>query len=215
MSKQYLPDDSQSREAYIGQFRHTSLRLTERDYTKGVYHVVTCSKGIAGRGPLFLQPVLCQLVQTNWLELPLRFPNCYVEALVVMPDHIHFVIWMNKWPDHLRGKPAPTLFRVMQSYKSKVACERIQFVEQNMPTASGLVWQDGYFERALRYGKLDTVRKYISANPLQDGTASTANWESLYDNMGWQYPRRGQALGKISADSPASAAQDGSNQTNQ
>ena len=40
-----------------------------------------------------------------------------------MPDHIHFIIWINKWPERLQGEKAPELWRVMQSYKSKVAVE--------------------------------------------------------------------------------------------
>ena len=74
MSKNHLPHDSYNRDAYLSSFRRTPLRLPNRDYSTGVYHIVACAQGIGGRKHLFLHPILRQLLQTNWLDLPLRFP---------------------------------------------------------------------------------------------------------------------------------------------
>lgn len=191
MSNRHLPRDSYNRDAYLSSFYRKSLRLPERDYSApGVYHITTCAKGINGRGPLFAHPQLRRLLQANWVDLPLRFPSIYVEGLVVMPDHIHFVIWMNKWPDRLNGQRAPDLGRVMQVYKSKVAVEWIDYVKTHHPNQSAKIWQTGYVDRVIRVGDLDRVRHYIAANPDNEGTALQAGWEALYEYMGWQKPTR-------------------------
>lgn len=169
--------DSYNRHAFISNFRETSLRLPNHDYSgPGAYHVVICAQGIEGRGPLFAHPVLRRLLQTNWLDLPERFPSVYLDEFMIMPDHIHFIIWVNKWPDRAQGKP-PKLWEIIQAYKSKVATEWINYVEKHQPLWSAKVWQKGYWEHILRIGELERVRRYIRENP-----------DKLYEHMGWDKP---------------------------
>ena len=88
--------DSYNRYAYISNFRRKSLRLPNYDYSSpGIYHVTTCAQGIDGRGPLFAQPALRKILQTNWLDLVDRFPSIQLEEFVIMPDHLHFLLWLN------------------------------------------------------------------------------------------------------------------------
>ena len=188
-----MPNDHSSRDrynrnAYISNFRSQSLRLANHDYSSpSIYHIVTCAQGIGGRGPLFVHSTLRQLLQTNWLDLPARYPSIYVEGLEVMPDHVHFIIWMNKWPDRLQGKEAPYLGRVMQSFKSKVAVEWIDYVKKNHPNWSAKIWQEGYFDRIMSAtGDLERARLYIRENPSKEGTST--GWEAFYEHMGWEKP---------------------------
>jgi REP element-mobilizing transposase RayT len=126
--------------------------------------------------------VLRQLLQTTWLDLPLHYPSIHLEGLVIMPDHIHCIIWINKWPERLQGKSAPYLWQVMQSYKSKVAIAWLAYVKENHPDQSAKIWQRRYFDRILRIGELETARLYIRANPDNE----TADWKSFYTHMGWK-----------------------------
>ena len=187
MTKGHLPHDGYNRDAYLNNFSGKAMRLPGHDYSaQNIYHVVTCAKGIYGRGPLFAHPVLRALLQTNLLDLPLRYPAIYLEMPEVMPDHIHFIIWMNKWPERLQGKEAPTLARVMQSYKSKVAVEWLDYVNKNHPNWSAKIWQSGYFDKMMRIKDLERARLYIRENP--DGMGQTTNWQAFYDYMGWAKP---------------------------
>lgn len=187
MGNSHLPRDHYNRNAYLSQFRGQSTRLPDHDYSAPhVYHIVTNAKGIHGRGPLFAHPTLRALLQTNLVDLPLRYPSIYIEAPMVMPDHVHFVIWMNKWPDRLQGERALQLWEVMRSYKSKTAVEWIEYVEQNHPTWSAKIWQPGYYHQMMRVGDLERVRRYISENPDQPG--KPMGWEAFYDYMGWAKP---------------------------
>lgn len=185
-----LPRDKSNRYAFISNFRSKSLRLPGHDYSApGIYHIVACAQGINGRGPLFAHPVLRQLLQTNWLDLPTRYPSIYVEGLEVMPDHIHFIIWMNKWPERLQDKPVPPLWRVIQSYKSKVAVEWLDYIKQKHPDCSAKIWQKGYFDKMMSVkGDLERSRLYIRNNPDQEG--ASVGWEAFYEYMGWTKPQK-------------------------
>ena len=178
MGDRSLGKNNYNRYAYISNFRRKSVRLPNHDYSSpGIYHVTICAKGVEGRGPLFAHPVLRKLLQTNWLDLVDRFPSIQLEEFVVMPDHIHFLIWLNKWPDRVQKQHAPYLWEIIRAYKSKVATEWIDYVEKNHPTWSARIWQDGYDEHLLRIGEINRIRRYIRENP-----------ERLYKLMNWQKP---------------------------
>jgi len=139
-----------------------------------------------------MHPTLRALLQTNLANLPLRYPSIYLEAPVVMPDHVHFLIWMNKWPDRLQGEKAPELWEVMRSYKSKVAVEWIDYVKKNHPTWLAKIWQQGYYDRMMKVADLDNARRYISGNPNQ--TDKSSGWEAFYEYMGWTKPGKSRSL---------------------
>lgn len=187
MRGSHLPSDSSNRNAYLSRFSGTSTRLAGHDSrAPSIYHIVICAKGVHGRGPLFAHPALRALLQTNVVDLPLRYPSIYAELPEVMSDHIHFLIWMNKWPERLQGKGAPTLSRVMQSYKSKVAVEWLDYVNKNYPNRSAKIWQKGYFDRMVPVEELERVRLYIRKNP--DKIGQIPDWRAFYDYMGWTKP---------------------------
>lgn len=187
MRNNHLPHDSYSRDTRSSSFRSKSLRLPDHDYSQPhVYHIIICAQSIGGRGPLFEHPVLRRLIQANWLDLQSRFPSIYLEALEIMPDHIHFIVWINKWPHRLQGKPAPYLWQVMQAFKSKVAVEWLDYVKNNHPNQPAKIWQKRYVDRMIRVGDLERVRLYIRENP--DKKEPACGWQSLYEYMGWEKP---------------------------
>lgn len=180
MSHRSSEKDAYNRHAYIESFRHKSLRLTNHDYKgPGVYHVITCAQGIEGRGPLFEHPVLRKLMQTHWLDLPSRYPSLQLDEFVIMPDHLHFLIWPNKWPD--RVERPPHLGEIMRAYKSSISVDWIAYLNKNQPNWSAKIWQDRYFERIVRINQLENTRRYIRENPdLPD---------KIYKHMGWKKNR--------------------------
>lgn len=190
MRSHHMPRDRYNRDAYLSRFHGKSLRLPNHDYSApGVYHVINCAQSIAGREPLFVHPVLSQLLKTYWVDLPTRFPSVQLDEFIVMPDHIHFLIWVNRWPERVRGNHPPYLWEIMQAYKSQVAVEWIAYVKANHPDWSAKVWQKEYYERIVRIGDLDTVRSYIRENPNQPQDHPTyVRWEKLYERMGWDKP---------------------------
>jgi REP element-mobilizing transposase RayT len=63
--------------------------------------------------PLFEVPQLRQILMETWEALPQRFPGVTLDEFVVMPDHVHFIVWLDGLVDH-----APTLGEVVGAYKS-------------------------------------------------------------------------------------------------
>jgi REP element-mobilizing transposase RayT len=155
-----------------------SIRLTGFDYAAaGAYFVTICSYR---RDPLFEDPVLSDIVDAQWQDLPRRFSNLRLDAFVVMPNHVHGVVWLVGAP--LAGalvglstdprtvgagaSPAPTLGTIIGAYKSLVAVSWLKWIKANAPDRSGKVWQRNYYERIVRNeAELNRIREYIAMNP--------------------------------------------------
>lgn len=86
-----------------------SIRLHGWDYTQpGAYFVTICTHN---GECLFEDPVLRQVVETMWQRLPRHFPRVRLDEFVVMPNHIHGIIWIvddNVGARHSRKTPSLT-----------------------------------------------------------------------------------------------------------
>jgi len=70
-----------------------SIRLRGYDYTQaGAYFVTICTRD---QESFFDNPDLADVVRATWRELPNRFPTIALDAFVVMPNHVHFIVWLN------------------------------------------------------------------------------------------------------------------------
>jgi putative transposase len=78
-----------------------SIRLKGYDYScPGAYYITICAKyrehlfGNIENGMMVLNE--CGMVaQKYWLEIPMHFPNVILDEYVVMPDHIHGIIFID------------------------------------------------------------------------------------------------------------------------
>jgi putative transposase len=152
------------------------MRLAGYDYgSPGAYFVTICAHG---RQPLFEERALREIVERAWYGQRQRFPNLALDALVVMPNHIHFIVWLNSVGVPLAGaqdsssragaSPAPTLGEVVGSFKSIAATEWLKWLKEHAPQRSGRVWQRNYYERVIRsQDDLARIREYIHLNPLR------------------------------------------------
>ncbi len=74
-------------------YRGKSLRLPKHNYSWTRAYFVT---GWAiTRDPIFEIPVLHTILQEPWDALPIRFPGVTLDAFVIMPDHIHGLLWLD------------------------------------------------------------------------------------------------------------------------
>ena len=93
-----------------------------------------------------------------------------------MPNHVHFIVWLNAVGAPLAGahpphpsragtSPAPTLGQVVGAFKSIVATK---WLGRNAPHRSERVWQRNYYERVIRdEEELNRAREYILLNPFK------------------------------------------------
>jgi REP-associated tyrosine transposase len=77
----------------VTRLHRKSIRLPGYDYTSaGAYFVAMCT---AGRELVFDQfPRLRRIAQEQWQALPTRFSTIALDAFVVMPNHIHLIVFL-------------------------------------------------------------------------------------------------------------------------
>ncbi len=69
-----------------------SIRLKGYDYhNAGAYFVTICTKN---RKCVLEDQILNAIINDVWLILPLWFPTIELDEFVIMPNHIHFIVWI-------------------------------------------------------------------------------------------------------------------------
>ena len=119
------------------------------------------------------------VVERCWHDLVNHYTHVDLDEFVVMPNHIHGVIWLRD-PRRAGLKPAPTddhvrrhgLSEIVRAFKTFSA----RRINQLRGTAGVAVWQRNYYERVVRNEReLNAIREYIRANPL--------NWHLDRENV--------------------------------
>ncbi len=169
-----------------------SIRLKGYDYhNAGAYFVTICTKN---RVCVLDDPIITGIIHAVWQALPQWFPTVELDEFVVMPNHVHFVVWIvdtsagtsladvrittaNENRDGGRPLPyqiptpqttnlSPSLADVVGGFKSLVFTVYLDWIEQNDPTRRAKFWQGNYYEHILRNDReLNAVRQYIIDNP--------------------------------------------------
>ena len=160
-----------------------SIRLKSYDYSQvGAYFVTICTHkrsclfGDIVDGEMQLNDIGF-VVRQCWLEIPSHFPHVALDAFIIMPNHIHGILWIVETPEtvgakncsplppsstqHLRGT-SKTIGSIVRGFKIGV----IKLARRN--TGTNIVWQRNYYEHIIRNEEdLNTIRRYIMENPLR------------------------------------------------
>ncbi|MBC7879338.1 MAG: transposase [Anaerolineales bacterium] len=159
-----------------------SIRLKGYDYSQtGVYYVTIVTQG---RECIFGEIVNKEMilsrygefVQTWWDDIPIHFPNVEILAFVIMPNHIHGIIFIT---DNGKGEvispvhSKPTLGQVIAYFKYQST------KEMNALDNKGVIkkfWQRNYYEHIIRNEKeLKQKTDYILDNP--------SKWDNDAENL--------------------------------
>jgi putative transposase len=152
-----------------------SNRLQTYDYSNhGAYFVTICTwnrESILGNviNTLMRLTRAGETVMTCWQDLPNHYGNIELDEFVIMPNHLHGIIWMNVDMERAGLKPSPTvkqhgLPEIMRALKTFSSRE----INKNRHTPGTPVWQRNYFDRIIRNEtELSKIREYIRNNPLQ------------------------------------------------
>jgi len=141
--------------------RRNSTRLRSYDYrSSGAYFITICTEK---RQRVLEIPSIHTALLEKWQQLPQRFPTVRLDAFVIMPDHVHGILWLDG-----TVKDAPTLGKVVGSFKAWITIAwRNHHREANIPCLSHL-WQGDYYEHVIRNeDDLLLTREYILNNPLK------------------------------------------------
>ena len=186
-------------EKFQNKYRIPSARAQWWDYgNKGAYFVTLCTLNrhhLFGeiRGQKWFPGFAGELANIFWKEIPERYSYAKIDAYVVMPNHIHGIIFIEKPVELVRGamiNPSEVrdainrvstginrggvtgehnpmlhenLSRILNWYKGRVTYE----VRKQ---GYEMGWQERFHDRIIRNVKeLERRRKYIEAN--------VSNWE--------------------------------------
>ncbi|MCK4353378.1 transposase [candidate division WOR-3 bacterium] len=157
-----------------------SIRLKEYDYSQsGAYFVTICTYN---QEMYFEQyPELKAIVLGQWQKLPDRFPNIELDEFVIMPNHIHGIIFIVDTDSNVgaglapalnlsgaTARVAPTVGEIIGSYKSICITKWLRYIRQNNINTLGKFWQRNYYEHIIRNKhSLNRIQEYIHYNPLK------------------------------------------------
>lgn len=161
--------DMEERPAYYNETKHSMHRRCNGwDYKgRGIYMLTLA---VDGRKPILGELVgedseaQIEMSETGKAiakeveNIPSYYPQIRVLYKQVMPDHLHFVLYVKE--------PLPVhIGKVISGFKSgtrKVLCAGVF----RTPEESNKLWEDGYNDRILFHeGQLDAMIRYIHDNP--------------------------------------------------
>jgi len=153
-----------------------SIRLKEYDYSQnGAYFVTICTHGRLLYFEEYLE--LKQIVNKQWQEIPNRFNNVELDEFVIMPNHIHGILFIvgatlavAPAPDKEKragARPAPTIGDIIGAFKSLCIHDWLKHIKEHNINAIGKFWQRNYHEHIIRNeAEMNKIREYICNNPL-------------------------------------------------
>lgn len=161
--------------------RRKLLRLQGYDYSQnGAYFVTICTQN---RETLFgnvgAESISARMIANIFEETISQYKDVYCPNYVVMPNHFHAIIVIEK--DYIKDiqkderadiESAPTLSEVIRTFKRYSTLEYIKMVNQGvLPPFYGKIWQRSYHDHIIRNEKdFQIIYDYITNNPL--------NWEN-------------------------------------
>lgn len=170
---------------YKNKYRIESTRLEVWDYSKyGYYFVTICTKNkriyfgdVVDENTLLNN--VGEKVKEIWLEIRNQFANVELDEFVIMPNHLHGIIFISRdsigrdsinrvstKEPYIKNNPMYSelsLSKIIRWFKGRTTYEihhTLQF--------SDFTWQPRYYEHIIRNEKsLQKTREYIHFNPLQ------------------------------------------------
>ena len=185
---------------YNKKYRIESARLKHWDYANtGMYFVTICTDDkIRNFGKIIDENVMLnklgKFVKHCWEDIPTHFPFVELDEYIIMPNHIHGIIGIEKPDDVMKNNNVETLFRKNRDFKhatSNVETQNLaslpnKFGPQSKNLSSivrgfkiGVTkyanendipfkWQSRFYDRVIRdENELYNMQRYIIENPLK------------------------------------------------
>ena len=178
-----------------------SIRLKGYNYSQlGAYFVTICTHGrecvfgevVDGRMRL---NALGKIARQCWLDIPRHFPHAALDAFVVMPNHVHGIIWIveSQNDDSIRATdvivgarhemvgathasplhtqtnpPRGPKRRSIGAIVGSYKSAVTKRINERRNTPGATVWQRNYYEHVIRNDEsLNRIRQYILENPIR------------------------------------------------
>jgi REP element-mobilizing transposase RayT len=148
-----------------------SIRLKRYDYSQpGAYFITICTHqreclfGEIIDGQMQLNQ-FGKIVQYHWHNLEKYHSHIQLDEFVVMPNHFHGIIIINKKLDtdtsiDIQQTAIPEIIRGFKTFSARQ-------INKIRHQSSVPLWQRNYYERIIRdEEELNQIKKYIINNPL-------------------------------------------------
>lgn len=180
-------------ERFLDKYRIPSARLPNWDYGwNGIYFITICTEGrdnyfgkISNR--IMELSEIGLLAQRIWNEIPNHFPFTDLDSFVVMPNHIHGILIIDKNED-MENSPDFTIEKDFDSDIDLITPGQQRFRNQEKNNVSSIIgsfksavsnqahqikssfgWQARFYDHIVQSDReFNRIRQYIDDNP--------ANW---------------------------------------
>lgn len=151
--------------------RLNSLRYSAFDYTaSGVYLVTICVNagrhvyGTVANSAVHLSDA-GRMIQATLLSLLDVVPSLVVDSFVVMPDHVHVLMFIGV--DTQEVETPITLGAIVGRFKTLTTSRYIDGVKQcGWQQFDGKLWQRNFYDHIMRSDRgVEQVRAYIEGKP--------------------------------------------------
>jgi putative transposase len=138
------------------------MRLANYDYrSTGAYAITICATD--RHQELLKVPTLNSIIIEEWQRLPQRFVSVTLDILVIMPDHLHGIIWNNGKAENVKS-----IIDIIGDYKSLVIRTWLKHLKVTGENYPGKIWQKRFYDHIIRNEKdLHAQRTYMLNNPLK------------------------------------------------
>ena len=107
-----------------------------------------------------------EIARQNWIDIPTHFPFVAVDEFIVMPNHLHGILYFRK-PGYRRH--VPNSFGPQSANRGSVI-RNFKGATKSCATANKIefAWQSRFHDEVVTSGKgLDRIRAYIPNNPAR------------------------------------------------
>jgi putative transposase len=131
---------------YQSKYRIPSARLSNWDYgSHGLYYITICTKdrthyfgeitpSTETQNIASLQPtIIGEIAHQNWLDIYNHFSFIELDEFVIMPNHIHGILFINKpdkelWEPNKFGAQSQNLASVIRGFKVSVKAHATKII---------------------------------------------------------------------------------------
>jgi putative transposase len=100
-----------------------------------------------------------KIVSDCWFDLPKHYLNIYLDEFIVMPNHIHGILFIRNHASKQYTHGLSEFVRALKSFSSR----RINELRKSNLAGT---WQSGYYDHIISSdNELDRIRAYIKNNP--------------------------------------------------
>lgn len=150
--------------------RRSSLRSPAKGYREhGAYFITICTHE---RALLFDDPRFRAIATRDWEAIPTHFPFVELDEFVIMPNHVHGVLWLLR--DEIedpgsseadaRRPTKGSVSSIVGSYKAAVSLE----INAVRGIGGPAVWQRNFYDHMMRNERdLLRIQQYIIDNPAR------------------------------------------------